>query len=133
MELEPFLFTSSVIGVVAQRLVRKVCTRCRVQEPLPASVRERFGITDAYATGYRGRGCDDCRSTGYRGRMAVFEVLVLNNAIKDAIHQRASAGEIRRLAGESGMISLRDDAALKIQIGLTTPEEALRAVYLEGE
>jgi type IV pilus assembly protein PilB len=133
MDLEPFLFTSSVIGVVAQRLVRRICQQCRVREPLPASVGERFGITDPNAASFRGRGCAECRQTGYRGRLAVFEVLVLNPAIKDGVHARVSAGEIRRLAAESGMLSLRDDAALKIQLGLTTPEEALRAVYLEGE
>src|SRR5581483_429015 len=99
----------------------------------PRSGAGRIPLGQCFTTGFRGRGCEECRGTGYRGRLAVFEVLVLNAAIKDAIHARVSAGEVRRLAAESGMVSLREDAALKIQLGLTTPEEALRAVYLEGE
>ena len=84
----------------------------------------------------KARAFELCWETGLFRRVFgqdAFEVLVLNNAIKDAIHARVSAGEIRRLAAEASMISLRDDAALKIQLGLTTPEEALRAVYLEGD
>ncbi|MGV3719667.1 MAG: GspE/PulE family protein, partial [Actinomycetota bacterium] len=78
MGLEPFLFASSVIGVVAQRLVRKICPLCRVPEPLPAVVRQRLGITDPNAAPYRGKGCKDCRHTGYRGRVGVYELLAIN-------------------------------------------------------
>jgi type II secretory ATPase GspE/PulE/Tfp pilus assembly ATPase PilB-like protein len=133
MNLEPFLFTSAVVGVVAQRLVRRVCPGCRAQEPLPASVRERFGIANPDAGYYRGLGCPQCRQTGYRGRLAVFETMVLNEPIKEAIHARASASEIRRVAVEQGMVTLQEDAIRKVQLGLTTPEEVLRAVYMEGD
>ncbi len=133
MGLEPFLFTSSVNGVVSQRLVRKVCQGCRVLEALPATVRERFGVTDPRAGYYRGRGCNQCRHTGYRGRLGVFEVMILNDAIKEAVHARSSSGDIRRIAVQTGMVTLQGDAIRKVQLGLTTPEEVLRAVYLENE
>lgn len=132
MGLEPFLFTSAVTGVIAQRLVRRVCPHCRVEEPLPPSVRERFEIGDGNAVYYRGVGCGECRDTGYRGRLAVFETLMLSEAVKQAIHGRASAGEIRRLAVAQDMIPLQEDAIEKVLLGLTTPEEVLRAVSLEG-
>jgi type IV pilus assembly protein PilB len=133
MDLEPFLFSSSVIGVVAQRLVRKICTSCRAAEPLPTALAARMGVASPNAVCYRGRGCAACRQTGYRGRLGVFEVLVLNDAIKEAIQGRAPASEIRRIAAHSGMRSLRYDAVEKVRLGFITPEEVLRAVYLEGE
>jgi type IV pilus assembly protein PilB len=133
MGLEPYLYTSSVIGVGAQRLMRRVCQKCRVLEPLPPSVRERFGVKDPRAGYYRGKGCQQCRQTGYRGRLAAFELMVLNEPVKEAIQARASAGEIRRIAVEHGMLTLRDDAIRKVAMGLTTPEEVLRAVFLEEE
>ena len=79
------------------------------------------------------RGCANCRQTGYRGRIAAFELMVLNDPIKEAIQARASAGEIRRVAIQNGMTTLRDDAIRKVQLGLTTPEEVLRAVFLEEQ
>jgi type IV pilus assembly protein PilB len=133
MGLEPFLLTSSVIGVMAQRLVRKVCQNCRTLEPLPPSVRQRFGVTDPRAGYYRGRGCANCRQTGYRGRLGVFEVMVMNDPVKEAVQDRASAGEIRKIAVQHGMVTLQGDAIRKVQMGLTTPEEVLRAVWMEGD
>jgi type IV pilus assembly protein PilB len=133
MDLEPFLFTSSVIGVAAQRLVRRVCQVCRQLEPLPPGVRERFGVTDPRAAYYRGHGCPNCRQTGYRGRLAVFEMMMMTDPVKEAIQARASSGEIRKVAIAQGMITLQADAIRKVALGMTTPEEVLRAVYMEGE
>jgi type IV pilus assembly protein PilB len=132
MGLEPFLFASSVIGVVAQRLVRKICPLCRVPEPLPPVVRQRLGITDPNAATYRGKGCKDCRHTGYRGRVGVYELLAINEAVRTAIQERRSASEIRRAAVQSGMVALRDDALRKVLSGITTLDEVLRAVYLDN-
>ncbi len=132
MGLEPFLFTSAVVGVVAQRLVRKICPLCRVPEPLPPTLRQRLNIQDANASMFRGKGCKDCRHTGYRGRLGVYELLAMNDAVRAAIQERKSASEIRRVAVQTGMIALREDALRKVLSGVTTLEEVLRAVYLEA-
>jgi type II secretory ATPase GspE/PulE/Tfp pilus assembly ATPase PilB-like protein len=130
MGLEPFLLTSSVIAIVAQRLVRRVCQQCRTTAPAPPALAQTLGI-DTGQTIARGAGCRACRQTGYRGRLAAFEVLRLTEHIKQAIHSRESASTIRRLAIEEGMTSLRQDAVRKVIQGLTTPEEILRAVHLQ--
>jgi type II secretory ATPase GspE/PulE/Tfp pilus assembly ATPase PilB-like protein len=132
MGLEPFLFTSSVVGVIAQRLVRKICPMCRVPEPLPEPLRQRLQIQDPNAAIYRGKGCKECRHTGYRGRLGVYELLVMNDAVRTAIQERKSASEIRRAAVQTGMVALREDALRKVLSGVTTLEEVLRAVYLES-
>lgn len=130
MGLEPFLLTSSVIAIVAQRLVRRVCEQCRAMQPVSPELAGVLGIEPGHPIA-RGAGCTACRNTGYRGRIAVFEVLRLTEAVKQAIHAQQSASTIRRLAIEEGMVSLRRDAVRKVVAGLTTPEEVLRAVYLE--
>lgn len=132
MGLEPFLFTSSVVGVIAQRLVRKLCPVCRVAEPMPEALRQRLGLQDPNAALYRGKGCKDCRHTGYRGRLGVYELLVMTEAVRDAIQERKSAAEIRRAAVATGMTALRDDALRKVLSGVTTLEEVMRAVYLDN-
>jgi type II secretory ATPase GspE/PulE/Tfp pilus assembly ATPase PilB-like protein len=132
MGLEPFLFTSSVIGVVAQRLVRKICPLCRVSEPLPDVLRRRLQIPDGNAVMYRGKGCKDCRHTGYRGRVGVYELLVMTDKVRAAIQERQSAEQIRRAAAQDGMVALREDALRKVLSGVTTLDEVLRAVYLDS-
>jgi type II secretory ATPase GspE/PulE/Tfp pilus assembly ATPase PilB-like protein len=130
MGLEPFLLTSSVIAIVAQRLVRKVCEHCKVAyDPSEAEIAQ-FNVPEGTKL-YRGQGCPRCRSLGYQGRMAVFEALRLNERIKALIHRKESAGTIRKAAIEEGMVTLQQDAARKVLAGQTTPEEILRAVYLE--
>jgi type II secretory ATPase GspE/PulE/Tfp pilus assembly ATPase PilB-like protein len=130
MGLEPFLLTSSVIAIVAQRLVRRICPRCRVQEIAPPELAARLEIDPGTAL-WRGEGCGECRNTGYQGRVAVFELLKLTEGIKQLIHRKESASTIRRAAVEGGMVSLRADAIRKVLAGQTTPQEILRAVYLE--
>ncbi|HTE17716.1 MAG TPA: GspE/PulE family protein, partial [Armatimonadota bacterium] len=132
MGLEPFLFTSSVVGVIAQRLIRRICSQCRTSEPLPAPLRERLQIQDPNAAMYRGKGCKECRHTGYRGRTGVYELLSMNEAVRNAIQERRSAAEIRRAAVQTGMVALREDALRKVLTGVTTLEEVLRAVYLDA-
>jgi type II secretory ATPase GspE/PulE/Tfp pilus assembly ATPase PilB-like protein len=130
MGLEPFLLTSSVIAILAQRLVRKICPNCRQEERASPELAARLEIEPGTIL-WRGEGCPDCRNTGYQGRLAVFELLKMTEPLKQLIHRKESASTIRRAAIEGGMISLKKDATRKVLQGLTTPQEILRAVYLE--
>ncbi|WP_033544130.1 GspE/PulE family protein [Planococcus sp. CAU13] len=132
MGIEPFLVTASLNAVVAQRLIRKVCRDCR--ETTPATLREKEifskrGLTiDKIA---RGKGCPQCNMTGYRGRMAIHEVLIVNEAIKDVINRNGTAAEIRDIAVKNKTIFLIDDGLLKVKEGMTTTEEVLRVAIAE--
>jgi type IV pilus assembly protein PilB len=132
MGIEPFLIASSVIGVMAQRLVRLVCPKCKEQYQPPRDAIRRLGIEvegDTKVTFYRGRGCDHCRGMGYKGRIGVYELLIVNDRIRDLVLQKASSHLIREAAIESGMKTLKDDAIAKILLGQTTLEECLRVIY----
>ncbi|MFQ6099356.1 MAG: GspE/PulE family protein, partial [Armatimonadota bacterium] len=131
MGLEPFLLTSSIIGFVAQRLVRRICPNCRQRAQPPPDVLKRLGLEDVSGDFYRGAGCEHCRDTGYYGRISVFEVMPLTDDIRQAILRSASASELRKIAEEQGVESLRDDGIHKARQGITTLEEVLRAVYIE--
>jgi type II secretory ATPase GspE/PulE/Tfp pilus assembly ATPase PilB-like protein len=130
MGLEPFLLTSAVTGIVAQRLVRKVCSKCGEEKRMDAEMAARFGVQQG--TRYReGCGCDVCRGTGFKGRMATFEILRMTEVIKKLIHQKEPASVVRAAAVAEGMMPLNHDAITKVLAGLTTPAEILRAVYTE--
>ncbi len=132
MGIEPFLIASSVVGVLAQRLVRLACPKCKEQYRPPGDAIKRLGFDpqgDTDVTFYRGRGCDHCRGTGYKGRMGVYELMVLNDRIRDLVLQKSSSHVIREAAIESGMKTLKDDAIAKILLGQTTLEECLRVIY----
>jgi general secretion pathway protein E len=125
-----YLVSATLEGVLAQRLVRAICTACReTYTPDPARVAVLAGTSVAAATGIeltRGRGCAACRETGFRGRIGLFELLTLDDTMRDAVSRRASRAELRDLARASGMISLRDDGWQKVCAGITTVEEVLR-------
>lgn len=131
MGVEPFLVTASLNAVVAQRLVRKVCRDCReLQEP---TVREREIFENRglmIETIARGKGCSQCNMTGYRGRMAIHEVLVVDEAIKEVINRGGTAAEIRKIAIQNNTIFLIDDGLMKVQERLTTTEEILRVAMI---
>ena len=132
MGIEPFLIASSVIGVVAQRLVRLVCPKCREQYQPPRDAVRRLGIeleSDTKVTFYRGRGCDHCRGNGYRGRIGVYELMFMTDRIRDLVLQKCSSHVVREAAIEAGMKTLKDDAIAKILLGQTTLEECLRVIY----
>lgn len=132
MGIEPFLIASSVIGVMAQRLVRVICPKCKEQYQPPRDALKRLGIElggDTRITFYRGRGCDNCRGSGYRGRTGVYELMIMNDQIRDLVLRKSSAHLIREAAIEAGMKTLRDDAIAKILLGQTTLEECLRVIY----
>ena len=124
---EPYLVSSVLSGVLAQRLVRRICQACRAPDHVESAELLAIGIPDA--TGielYRGKGCDDCRGTGYRGRIGIYELFRIDDETRSLIVRRAPAGEIRRHAVEHGMLTLREDAWIKARRGLTTVDEILR-------
>ncbi len=129
MGVEPFLLASSLECIVAQRLVRRLCTACkRPYKPDPALIvsagfpAERLADT----TIYEAAGCEKCRQSGYRGRMGIYEVLEINEAIETLIPSRAPASVIKQKAIEQGMLTLRNDGFLRVLDGLTTIDEVLR-------
>jgi type IV pilus assembly protein PilB len=132
MGIEPFLVTASLNAVVAQRLIRRVCRDCREVQPATPREHEIFakrGLTvDIVA---RGKGCPRCNMTGYRGRMAIHEVLVVDEDIKTVINRGGTAAEIRDIAVKNNTIFLIDDGLLKVKEGLTTTEEILRVAMTD--
>jgi type IV pilus assembly protein PilB len=127
MEIEPYLVASSVLAVLAQRLVRRVCTHCREAfEPAPAVARTFSANGAPVETLYQGRGCRRCTDTGYSGRVAVYEMLVVNEPIRHLVLARESSSAVKQAAVEAGMIPMADNLAAKVREGMTTPQEALR-------
>jgi general secretion pathway protein E len=129
--VERYMIASSVIGVLAQRLVRRVCDHCKVEaEPTSqerAAYREALGEElDRY---YAGMGCNFCRHTGFRGRIGVFELLVMDDATQQLFMQGASAVELKAAAEGQGMTPMRRDGMLKVREGITTPAEVLHRVF----
>ncbi|MGD8382963.1 MAG: ATPase, T2SS/T4P/T4SS family [Syntrophobacterales bacterium] len=134
--VEPFLISSGVTGVLAQRLARTVCRSCKEPYVPSEEVLEQFGIAER-AKGrkfFRGRGCQGCRFSGYRGRIGVYELLMVTDAIRDLINQRKSDTEIRKAALKTGDLrTLYRDGLEKAAKGITTLEEISRIVHLKGE
>jgi type IV pilus assembly protein PilB len=131
MNLEPYVIASALIGVVAQRLVRRLCLHCRRQyTPEPETLRA-LNMSEAAAAQfvfYKAVGCEDCNHTGYRGRMGIYEVMRVNDKVRRLIAQKASEDIIRDAAIANGMISLGEDALAKVKSGLTSAEELFRVV-----
>ncbi|MEM1098689.1 MAG: ATPase, T2SS/T4P/T4SS family [Planctomycetota bacterium] len=124
--VEPFLIGGAVNACLAQRLVRKICTNCKemiTPDPEIAEALEMQGIVGQIP---KGAGCDKCRGTGYSGRLGIYELLVVNDALRDAIARNPSVIEFRRMCIEQGMTTLRRDGFDKVQKGLTTVDEILR-------
>lgn len=127
MGVEPFLISSSLIAVAGQRLVRKVCTRCRESYRPSSEVLASLELpVDKHYTFMKGAGCQDCRQTGYSGRTGIYEILLMNESIRNLIVSRALAREIRDQATKSGWIPLRRQGLAVALKGITTPEEILR-------
>ena len=130
MGIEPFLVSSSIIGVLAQRLVRRICPDCRKSyKPHPEQLRE-LGIKEVSFRKldrrfYRGDGCDNCRHTGYRGRIGIHELLVMSEGVKNTILESSDSDTIKKQGLKEKMITLRRDGVNKILYGLTTAEEIL--------
>jgi len=130
MGVEPFLISSSVIGVIAQRLVRKICPYCKKEIPINDEVREvmeEFNISPGEMRIFHGEGCQHCKETGYKGRTAIFELMVINESIREMIYKNATLSEIRETAiKKNGMITLKEDGLRNIIQGITTIEEVVR-------
>ncbi|MBI3997381.1 MAG: Flp pilus assembly complex ATPase component TadA [Candidatus Omnitrophica bacterium] len=128
MGIEPYLVASSVLCFIAQRLVRVICPSCQAEQPAPPGLRDEFGLTGQVpATVRYGKGCRACKGTGYKGRTAIHEFLLVTDNIQQLVLKRASSHDITHLAQQTQqMRTLRQDGWLKIQQGLTTPEEVLR-------
>ncbi|OFW16042.1 MAG: type IV-A pilus assembly ATPase PilB [Acidobacteria bacterium RIFCSPLOWO2_12_FULL_66_10] len=129
MGIEPFLVASSLNLVCAQRLVRRVCANCKVEDEVPVPAMEQVGFSPADAQTVKpkkGTGCDKCNKTGYKGRVGLYEVMEITDELRELILVGASALEIRRKAIEEGMITLRGSGLRKIKDGVTTIEEVLR-------
>jgi type II secretory ATPase GspE/PulE/Tfp pilus assembly ATPase PilB-like protein len=128
MGVEPYLVASSLEGVLAQRLVRLICTKCReeCQSPAKNTIRLEAG-RELPKTTFRGRGCKDCQGTGYHGRTTICELMGVSEQIRAAILTDVSSGEIRKIAMQQGMRSLRADGWRLILNGRTTIEEVMRA------
>ncbi|HTZ38794.1 MAG TPA: type II secretion system ATPase GspE [Syntrophales bacterium] len=130
--VENFLLSSTIRGILAQRLVRVICPHCREMDPSAASAEElaRFGIP-AGSQLYRGRGCEKCTGTGYHGRMGIFELLLVDDAIRKLILRDADASQIREAARAGGMRTLLEDGADKVRQGITTAGEVFRVTQEE--
>jgi type IV pilus assembly protein PilB len=130
MGAEPFLLTSAINLILAQRLVRKICEKCKEPIETKPEILSNLGVDTADISSgfssFHGRGCNDCSGTGYRGRLAIYEIMVMHEAIKELILKGASAMELKREAVKLGMSTLRMSALQKVRKGVTTIEETIR-------
>lgn len=142
MGIEPFLVSSSIVGVLAQRLIRKICPTCsEAYAPSPELVKSigtTMGHLEKLSPGsevkfYKAKGCSECRFTGYSGRMAIYELMVVSDEIRALILKATDAGTIRKQATKEGMLSLRQSALSKLCHGATSVEEIIRITQLDDE
>jgi len=133
--IEPYLVASSLIGVLAQRLVRMICPQCRAPVELSAAEQDRLGLTGAQSCAgvAAGQGCAHCQQTGYFERRGIFELLEVNDAVRDLVLRRASAAEVKQTAQRAGMRTLRQDAIDKLCAGQTTFAEVVRVTHAGEE
>lgn len=129
MGIEPFLISSSVIGVIAQRLVRRICPRCKKRAKLTsdlAKILEEYNMYSKKIILNKGEGCPYCKETGYKGRIAIFELMIITDTIRDLISSNITSGKLRETALKEGMCQLKEDGLKKVCEGLTTIDEVLR-------
>lgn len=127
MNVEPFLVASSLVGVLAQRLVRTICPACKTEyDPTPEELSE-IGL-DPKKVGrlWKGAGCSQCQSTGYKGRLGIYELMLIDDDIRKLILQNVDAASIKNVARQKGLRTLREDGADKVLAGITTPSEVAR-------
>jgi type IV pilus assembly protein PilB len=136
MGVETFLIANTVTGVIAQRLARRICKACKEPYQVEASTLKRFGFhmerSDQMITLYSGAGCEACRGTGFKGRIGIYELMALDDEIRELVVTRASIAEIRATAKKNGMKEMREDGLLKVLEGVTTPDEVMRVVFTTG-
>jgi type IV pilus assembly protein PilB len=135
MGVPPFLITATVEAILAQRLVRRICANCREEVVPSADVIADLELTSDQLAGkkfYRGRGCEKCNRTGYKGRLGLFELLIMNDEIRDLVMRNASTEDLREAARRAGMVTLRDSGMEGIFTGTTTADEVIRETILEA-
>jgi type IV pilus assembly protein PilB len=125
--VEPYLISSAVNAVLAQRLVRNICSHCKEEFAPSAEMREFLtlqGFTSEKT--YRGKGCDRCRKTGYTGRLGIYEMMVMDDSLRDVVTGNPDVTQLRKLCRERGLVTLRQDGFDKVMKGMTTVDEILR-------
>lgn len=132
--IEPFLITSSLLLVGSQRLVRRVCEKCKESYEPSEELLEQLGAPKKKEkiTFYRGRGCEACNKKGYTGRAVLLETLVLTPAVKELILKGAQEYQLKEFGRKEGMKTMREDGVAKILKGVTTPEEVMRVTVKDG-
>lgn len=129
MGVENYLVSSTLLCVIAQRLVRRICVHCRERYNFSEDLFQKLGLN--IHEGWLGRGCDNCSGTGYRGRIGIFEILRITDEIRELIMRRATIGEIKEMAVSMGMRTLREDGIEKVKSGVTTIDEVLRVTQVD--
>jgi type IV pilus assembly protein PilB len=135
MGVPPFLITATVEAILAQRLVRRICSNCREEIVPGADVIADLELTTEQTVGkkfYRGKGCERCNRTGYKGRLGLFELLIMNDDLRDMVMRNASTEDLREAARKAGMVTLRESGMNGMFAGLTTAEEIIRETILEA-
>ena len=135
MGVPPFLITATVEAILAQRLVRRICTNCREEVVPSAEVLADLELTSEQTAGkkfFRGRGCEKCNRTGYKGRLGLYELLIMNDDLRDMIMRNASTEDLREASRKAGMVTLRESGMEGVFSGLTTAEEVIRETILEA-
>ncbi len=135
MGVPPFLITATVEAILAQRLVRRVCSQCREETRPSTETLADMGLTPdevADKKFYRGAGCEVCNNTGYKGRVGLFELMIMNDDLRDMVMQNATTDELRDAARHFGMVTLRDAGMDAVYEGTTTLEEIVRETVLEA-
>jgi len=125
--VEPYLISAAVNAVLAQRLIRKICQHCK-EEFEPSPDMKEFLMLQGFTSGktWRGKGCDRCRKTGYAGRLGIYELMVMDDSLRDVITRNPDVTQLRKLCRERGLVTLRQDGFDKAMKGLTTVDEILR-------
>jgi len=129
MGVEPYLLASALVGVMAQRLVRKLCPKCKTERPLPDAERLALGLAASVTTSWHAEGCPECGMSGYRGRGGIYELMTVDEALQTMIHDQASDQAIRDYARGRGMLSLRQDGGRWVAAGMTSVAEVLTATH----
>ena len=129
-----FLISSSLLAILAQRLVRLLCSHCKEKAPLPNELRERWRMVfsgEKLPDAYSARGCKECHNTGYKGRSGIFELAIISDVVRDLISENSAESKVRQYLKTAGMKTLLKNGIEKIEFGLTSPEELLRVVMVE--
>ena len=135
MGVPTFLITATVEAILAQRLVRRICPQCREPTQVTEEMLWELGLPPDYAVGkkfFRGRGCDLCNNTGYKARIGLFELMIMNDELRDMIMRAVSTDELRKAAQRYGMRTLREAGLHYVQEGVTTLDEVIRETIIDS-